>query len=162
MLLAGVPLGLLWGSTVPLVDVPDLIANSSETALEAAPAADARFAVIAAVFGLVAGLIAGWRGRRSGWPLPVGLLLGGLGGSLIAAQVGHLLASDEALADVPATANPIVRDLVDVGVRADGVHAVYPLIALLVFLVLVAVTTRPEPLTVPDEPPVGAWWSAPR
>lgn len=37
MLLAGVPLGLLWGATVPTVDVADLLANSSETALETQP-----------------------------------------------------------------------------------------------------------------------------
>ncbi|HSP39599.1 MAG TPA: hypothetical protein VLR26_17815 [Frankiaceae bacterium] len=162
MLIAGVPLGLLWGATAPTVDVADLLNNSAETALEAQPAADARFAVIAAVFGLVAGLFAVWRGRRAGWPLPVGLLLGGLGGSLIAGQVGHLIASSDALAKVPPTANPLVRDLVDVGVRAEGVHAVYPLVALVVFLVLVALTTKAEPLQVPDEPPAGAWWSSPR
>jgi hypothetical protein len=162
MLAAGVPFGLLWGATAPKVNVPDLLDNSAETALEAAPAADARFALIGAVFGLVAGLIAVWRARRAGWPLPVGLFLGGLGGSLIAGQVGHLLESDKALETVPATANPLVRQVVDVMVRADGVHAVYPLVALLVFLALVALTTRPEPLQVPAEPPAGSWWSAPR
>jgi hypothetical protein len=162
MLVAGVPLGLLWGATAPRVDVADLLNNSAETALEAQPAADARFALLAAIFGLVAGLIAVWRGRRAGWPLPVGLALGGLGGSLIAGQVGHLLQSDKALRAVPPTANPLVRDLVDVGIRADGVHAVYPFVALAVFLVLVLLTTRAEPLQVPDEPPAGAWWSAPR
>jgi hypothetical protein len=162
MLVAGVPLGLLWGATAPRVDVADLLNNSAETALEAQPAADARFALLAAIFGLVAGLIAVWRGRRAGWPLPVGLALGGLGGSLIAAQVGHLLESDKVLRAVPPTANPLVRDLVDVGIRADGVHAVYPFVALLDILALVALTTRAEPLRVPDEPPAGAWWSAPR
>jgi hypothetical protein len=162
MLVAGIPLGLLWGATAPKVDVADLLNNSAETALEAQPAADARFALIAAVFGIVAGLFAVWRGRRAGWPLPVGLLLGGLGGSLIAGQVGHLLESDKVLKQVPATANPLLRQVVDVGVRADGVHAAYPLLALLVFLVLVALTTRAEPLSVPSEPSAGSWWSAPR
>src|ERR1700710_2832861 len=90
MLVAGIPLGLIWGATAPTVDVGDLLRNSSETALEAQPAADARFALLAVVFGLVGGLIAGWRGRKAGWPLPVGLVLGGVGGSLIAGQVGHL------------------------------------------------------------------------
>lgn len=162
MLLAGIPFGLLWGATAPQVDVADLLNNSAETALEAAPAADARFAVLGAVFGLVAGLFAVWRGRRAGWPLPVGLFLGGIGGSLIAGQVGHLLESDSALAAVPPTANSVVREVVDVAVRADGVYAVYPFVALVVFLALVALTTRPEPLQVPDEPPAGSWWSAPR
>lgn len=162
MLVAGVPLGLLWGATTRTVDVADLLNNSAETALEAQPAADARFAVIAAVFGVVAGAIAVWRGRRAGWPLPVGLLLGGLGGSLIAGQVGHLLKSDSVLKTVPANANPIVRQVVDVGVRAHGVYAAYPFVALLVFLALVALTTRAEPLSVPAEPPAGSWWSAPR
>jgi len=162
MLAAGIPLGLIWGATVPTVDVNDLLLNSSETALEAQPAADARFALLAALFGVVVGLIAGWRGRRAGWPLPVGIVLGGVGGSLIAAQVGHLLASGDALAAVPPTANPLVREIVDVTVRADGVHAIFAFSALLVFLVIVALATKPEPLTVPEEPPAGAWWSAPR
>jgi hypothetical protein len=163
MLIAGVPMGLLWGASAPRVDVADLLGNSSETALEAQPAADARFAVLAIIFGLVAGLIAGWRGRRAGWPLPVGLLLGGGGGSLIAAQVGHLVASGKALAQVPPNANPLVRELVDVMVRAHGAHAIYPFVALLVFLVLVASTTRAEPLSIPTAPPpAGAWWSSPR
>ncbi len=162
MLAAGIPLGLIWGATVPTVDVKDLLLNSSETALEAQPAADARFALLAAAFGIVAGLLAGWRGRKAGWPLPVGMALGGVGGSLIAAQVGHLIASSDALSAVPPTANPVVRDLVDVTVRADGVHGIFAFAALLVFLVIVALTTKPEPLTVPDEPPAGAWWSAPR
>jgi hypothetical protein len=162
MLAAGIPLGLIWGATVPMVDVNDLLRNSSETALEAQPAADARFALLAAAFGIVVGLLAGWRGRKAGWPLPVGIALGGVGGSLIAAQVGHLLASDDALAAVPPTANPLVRDLVDVTVRADGVHAIFAVAAVFVFLVIVVLTTKAEPLTVPDEPPAGAWWSAPR
>jgi hypothetical protein len=162
MLVAGVPMGLLWGATAPRVDLADLLANSSETALEAQPAADARFALLAIVFGLVAGAIAAWRGRKAGWPLPVGLLLGGLGGSLIAAQVGHLLASGKALRPIPPTASPLVRDLVDVTVRADGVHVLYPFVALLVFMIVVTVTTRAEPLRVPEGPPAGAWWSGPR
>jgi hypothetical protein len=162
MLLAGVPLGLLWGATVRTVDVADLLANSSETALEVQPAADARFALIAAVFGLVAGLIAAWRGRKGGWPLPVGLVVGGVGGSLLAAQIGHLLKSQSVLDTVPATANPLVRELVDVTVRADGVHAVFPLVAALVFLGVAALTTKAEPLQVSTEPAAGAWWSSPR
>lgn len=162
MLVAGVPLGLLWGATLRTVDVADLLTNSSESALEAQPAADARFALIAAVFGLVAGLVAAWRGRRAGWPLPVGLVLGGVGGSLLAAQIGHLLRSQSVLDTVPPTAKPLVRELVDVTVRADGVHAVFPLVAAVVFLGLVALTTRAEPLQVSDEPDAGAWWSSPR
>jgi hypothetical protein len=162
LLAAGIPLGLVWGATAPTVDVRDLLRNGSETALEAQPAADARFALLAVALGILVGLVAGWRGRRAGWPLPVGLVLGGVGGSLIAAQVGHLLASEDALAAVPPTANPLVRDLVDVTVRADGVHAILPFAAVLVFLVIVVLTTKAEPLTVPDEPPAGAWWSAPR
>jgi hypothetical protein len=162
MLVAGVPFGLLWGATAPRVNVPDLLDNGAETALEAAPAADAHFALIGAIFGLVAGLFAVWRGRRAGWPLPVGLLLGGLGGSLIAGQVGHLLESDKVLKTIPPTAKPLVRQVVDVTVRAEGVHAAYPLVALLVFLVVVALTTRPEPLQIPAEPAAGSWWSAPR
>src|SRR3954449_9040588 len=135
MLAAGIPLGLIWGATVPTVDVADLLANSSETALEAQPAADARFALLAAAFGVVAGVLAAWRGRKAGWPLPVGIALGGVGGSLIAGQVGHLIASDDALSAVPPTANPVVRELVDVTVRANGVHAIFAFMALLVFLV---------------------------
>jgi hypothetical protein len=162
MLLAGVPLGLLWGATVGTVDVADLLANSSETALEVQPAADARFALIAAVFGLVAGLIAGWRGRKAGWPLPVGLVLGGVGGSLLAAQIGHLLKSQSVLDKIPANANPLVRELVDVMVRADGVHVVFPFVAALVFLGIAALTTKAEPLQVSTEPAAGAWWSSPR
>src|SRR4051794_26144332 len=160
MLAAGIPLGLIWGATVPTVDVQDLLLNSSETALEAQPAADARFALLAAAFGVVAGLLAAWRGRRAGWPLPVGIALGGIGGSLVAAQVGHLLAGGAALPGVPPPANPVVRDLVDVTVRADGVHAIFAFAALLVFLVLVVLTTKAEPPTVPEEPPAGSWWSA--
>src|SRR3954447_1456138 len=135
MLVAGVPLGLIWGATVPTVDVSDLLANSSETALEAQPAADARFALLAAAFGVVAGILAAWRGRKAGWPLPVGIALGGVGGSLIAGQVGHLIASDDALSAVPPTAKPVVRELVDVTVRADGVHVIFAFAALFVFLV---------------------------
>lgn len=162
MLAAGIPLGLIWGATVPKVDVRDLLLNSSETTLEAQPAADARFALLAAAFGVVVGIIAGWRGRRSGWPLPVGIVLGGVGGSLIAAQVGRLLASDDVVSAVPPTAKPVVRDLVEVSVRADGVHVIFAFAALLVFLVIVALTTKAEPLSVPEEPDAGSWWSAPR
>src|SRR3954468_10916497 len=162
MLAAGVPLGLIWGATGPKVDVADLLRTSSETALEAQPAADARFALLAAAFGVVAGVLAAWRGGKGRWPLPPGIALGGVGGSLIAGQVGRLIASDDALSAVPPTANPLVRELVDVTVRADGIHAIFAFAALFVFLVIVTLTTKAEPLTVPDEPPVGAWWSAPR
>jgi hypothetical protein len=162
MPVAGVPMGLLWGATARHVNITDLLQNNSEVALEVQPANDARFALLAIIFGLVAGVLAGWRGRRGGWPLPVGLLLGGLGGSLVAAQTGHLLASGSALSAIPPTARSLVRSLVDVHVRANGVHVLYPFAALLVYLLIVLVTTRAEPLTVSPTPSPGAWWSAPR
>src|SRR4051812_50114711 len=96
MLVAGVPMGLLWGATAPTVDVSDLLANSSETALEAQPAADARFALLAAAFGVVAGIVAAWRGGQAGGPPPGGLALGGVGGAPVAGAGGGLIARDDA------------------------------------------------------------------
>ncbi|HMA47834.1 MAG TPA: hypothetical protein VKP11_11685 [Frankiaceae bacterium] len=157
---AGAPLGLLWAAVSPRLDVAAALAGS-ETAFTAQVAADIRFGLLSAVFGLVAGLVAWWRGRRGGWPVPLALATGGLSGALLAGWVGHLRRSHEVLSRLPPRANDLAVQLVDFKVRAHGLYVAYPLVALAVFAALTWLTGRGERPPAAS-PPAERWWSAAR
>lgn len=156
---AGAPLGLLWAVSTPRLDVPAVLAGS-EAAFTTQVAIDVRFGLLSAVFGLVAGLVAWWRGRGGGWPVPLALATGGLTGALLAGWVGHLRRSHEVLSQLP-RANDLAAQLVDFQVRAHGLYVGYPLAAVVIFAGLTWVTTRGERAPAPP-PAAERWWSAAR
>lgn len=142
MAMVGFPLGLLWGAVAPHLDLHSAL-QGDESAFAVQSSVDARFGLICAVAGLVGGGIAFWRARDAGWTVPLGLAVGGFGGSLIAGWIGHLRRSSAALHGLPKDASPVLVDLVDVRVRAHGLYLVMPVVALVVFALALWVTSRP-------------------
>ncbi len=165
LILAGVPLGLLWGATTPKLNVRDALGAStgvvSEASFNTQAGVDMHFALIALLFGIAAGLFVGWRGRTGSWPLPLAIAIGGVAGSLVAAQVGHLLESNSVLDKLPESVRSQLSGLTDFMLRSHGFHVVFPLAALITYLLVVAITTRAQPPVLPDEPGPG-YWAAPR
>lgn len=134
MLLVGPLLGLLWSVSAPRLDVQAVLSGAMSV-FGVQSTIDAYFAMICAVAGLVGGLVAYLRAADAGWPVPIGLAAGGIGGSLLAGWVGHLRRSGQVLDALPPNATPLLRDLVDFQVRATGLYLILPGAALLVLSV---------------------------
>ncbi len=154
--LLGVPAGLLWAATAPLIDVPAAL-DGAESAFRAAASADVGFGVIALGAGALCGGVAWWRAFRRGWTVPVALAAGGTGGALVAAALGHLRNSGHALAQVPPNLSLRAHDVVDFALRTRQAIVLWPVAALLVYVVLTVGLTDPEPrpeamLAEPAEP----------
>jgi hypothetical protein len=166
LIVAGVPLGLLWGWTTPKLNVHEALGGKtgiiSEATFNAQAGIDIHFAFLALIFGVVAGAIVGWRGRRASWPLPIALAVGGAAGSLVAAQIGHLMESSEVLDQIPQSIRAQLSGVMDFTLRSHGFHALFPFAALLTYLLIVLITTRNEPAELPAEPEPGRYWSVPR
>lgn len=160
LVVAGVPLGLLWAATAPKLNVKAAL-GGSEAAFNAQAGIDVHFALLAVIFGVAAGGLVGWRGRYGGWPLPVGLAIGGAAGSLVAAQVGHLRESSRVLDQLPANIRGSVSNIVDFVLRSHGYHVVLPVTALVTYLIIVVATTRHRPAVLPDAPEPDRYWSVP-
>jgi hypothetical protein len=161
LVVVGVPMGLLWGATTPKLNVKQALAGS-EAAFNAQGGADIHFALLALVFGVAAGAVVGWFGRRGSWTLPLALAVGGVGGSLVAAQVGHLQESSGVLDQLPQDIRSRVSGIVDFTLRSHGFHVVFPVAALLAYLVIMLVTTRPQQPALPETPEPDRYWSVPR
>ncbi len=144
MIVAGPLLGLLWAATAPRLDVRAVLAGS-EAAFNAQGGVDAYFGLIFLVGGIIGGLLALWRGRDASWPVPVGLAVGGFGGSLLAGLVGHALRTDGARRHLPPGAGPYVISLVDFKLRAHGLYVVMPTAAVTVLAIGLWLTTHARP-----------------
>ncbi|MCM3883783.1 hypothetical protein [Frankia sp. R82] len=132
MAVVGFPLGLLWAVAAPKLNLDGALAGN-ESAFAVQSDIDARFGLICLVAGVIGGAVALWRARDAGWPVPLGLAVGGAGGALVAGWIGHLRRSPGALHGLPANASSVLVDLVDVRVRAHGLYLVLPVTALMVF-----------------------------
>ena len=134
--LVGIVVGVVWWRVAPRVMV-EVTADSIalvDPAGKAFIATDGWFAVLAAVAGLVCGVVGVLRWRRDGIGLAVGEAVGGLVGALVAMLLGQWLGRasiDEAA--VGAVVEASLR------VRATGVLLAWPLVALLI-VVAVAVS----------------------
>ncbi len=135
MAASGPLLGLLWAAAAPRLDVRAALAGS-ELAFDAQAGVDVYFAMICGIGGLVGGVLAFWRGRSGGWPVPVGLASGGFVGSLLASWIGHELRSSRVLSQLPDGARAIVIQLVDFRLRSSGFLFVLPALSLFVLAVL--------------------------
>jgi hypothetical protein len=161
LVIAGAPLGLLWAATSPKVNVAAALAGS-EAAFDAQAGIDVHFAFLALLFGVVTGLLVGWRGRHASWPLAAAIAVGGVAGSILGAQIGHLKASDEVLRQLPPTVSQHGREVLDFTLRAHGFYFVLPAVALLLYFLIVLLTTRREPPRLPETPDPSQYWSVPR
>ena len=133
--LAGVPVGVVWAALAPHASVVvtgegAVIADHRQ---EVFIGADATFAGIAIVGGLVFGVaVYLWRRRRGPW-MAVGLAVGALAGSYLAAKVGHqigLSAYQRMIAREPG-GPPFDRP---VALAARGALFLQPLVAVIVYV----------------------------
>ncbi|HEX4428447.1 MAG TPA: hypothetical protein VHZ96_04170 [Frankiaceae bacterium] len=161
LVVVGVPMGIIWAATTPKLNVKQALAGS-EAAFNAQGGADVHFAFLALIFGVLAGAVVGWRGRRGSWTLPVALAVGGVGGSLVAAQVGHLRGSSRVLDQLPQDIRGRVSNVVDFVLRSHGFHVVFPVAALLTYLIIMLLTTSHQEPVLPEAPEPERYWSVPR
>jgi hypothetical protein len=133
--LVGVPMGAIWAALGPHASVVvtgegAVIADHRQ---EAFIGADATFAGIAVVGGLVLGIaVYLWRRRRGPW-MAIGVAVGALAGSYLAAKVGHqigLSAYQRMLAREPG-GPPFDRP---VTLAARGALFLQPLVAVIVYV----------------------------
>lgn len=147
LILLGIVLGFVWAAWSP--PRPPGVQLSAGTVQinesEAFAAADGRFAVIAAVVGLAAGLVL-WRWRTVRGPLvALSLVVGGLAGAWSTATVGHL-------AGHGTNHGPPQTEIVHLplSLHLTGLYALEALLAVLVYSVLTAFAVeddlgRPDP-----------------
>lgn len=140
----GVPAGLVWAATAPVINVPAAL-NGAESAFDAQAGADIVFGAVVLVVGALCGGIAWWRAYRRGWLVPVALAVGGVGGALVASAIGHLRNSGQVLSQLPPGLSQRAQDVVDFGLRTDQVLALWPAAALLVYVVLTVGLTEAPP-----------------
>jgi hypothetical protein len=145
--LAGGAVGEIWRGVATHVDLRGAAAGS-EAATKALLDDDAQFAVIGAVTGLLLGLAVLWLWRRAGVGpgTALGLVAGGVLGSLVAAHVGAVGRSHtftvSALRQMFPTAAPAgiagFRSEVRFGVRTHVVLLAWPMVAAIVVAVRAA------------------------
>lgn len=138
--LLGLPVGLLWSR---LAERPEYVVVEgrpypADSESEVLIGADGRLALLCAALGLVAGAVAYWRaGRGNDVPLVLGLVAGGLLGSLAAWWLGHRFGLDGFEQAVRTAADGTrVTGPLDLG--ATAVVTLQPLVAVIVFGMLEA------------------------
>lgn len=152
LLVVGAALGVLWdliAPTVPLVveENGDVVFADVSVPQEFI-GADGWFAVIAAVAGLVTGVVVWWRLRRQPFGALVGTAVGGVLASVMMWRVGVFLGP----AELPSASDPdlVAGDTLEAPRRlgAKGLLALWPAVAVGVYLALDLVTED-----VPDDSP---------
>ena len=162
--LVGIPMGLIWQAVSPRsagLVTPSGAIIPDET--EAFIGADGRFALLTGIAGLIAAIVVWTRRSWRGPATVVALALGGVVGALVTALMGHLTGGGRSTGKAGAVI------MLPVSLHATGLLFFEAAIAVLVYGLLVAFTTRddlgrtesaahPEP---PDQPGAGeTGWDA--
>jgi hypothetical protein len=139
--LLGPPVGLIWAALAPKVSIP-AIASGANAAFHAQVGADVWFLIVGAVAGVLTAVAAIAVLREEGPGLAVGLAFGGALAAVIADRVGYLSeqhATTTALRALGATPDGSTISEIDFRVRALGVLTAWPLAALVVLGIVIAV-----------------------
>lgn len=146
VVLSGAPVGLLWARMSPHVQVV-LSARGESLAVpetKAFVAADGTLFALGVVAGIACGVLT-WRwGRRYGPAAVVGLALGCVLASLVAAEVGSAIGR-EGFTDARASPGADRVVAAPLRVRATGVHVAWPVASLLAVATLLAYRTPDAP-----------------
>lgn len=135
--LLGAPLGLLWAAVSPRVEV--IVAAGGDVSL-ADPttsqfvAADGWFLVLAAAAGLLTGGLAWLAGRRYGFGVVIGLVVGGLLAAEVARRTGQLVDAGVAQSAARAGTEGVVE--LSVRLRSEQARVGWPVAALAAHMVL--------------------------
>jgi hypothetical protein len=145
LVLLGGPVGLVWEAISPHLHLAAAL-DGSEEAFHAEIAADGRFLLISIAVGLISAVAALALGRRSGPGVVAGLMTGGLFGAAIAARLGRHIRHDGLISALHSLgASPQAAPIVDFRLRVLGLIVVWPLVAVITYAVLGAVTGWLEP-----------------
>ncbi|MCW2616608.1 MAG: hypothetical protein JWN08_3602 [Frankiales bacterium] len=153
--LAGAPVGLLWGSMVPRAEA----VLAGDRYLQADPSSDAYiagdgyFLAACLVAGVVTGLLA-WRLARAHGPAVVcGLAVGGLAAALVMMRVGEAVGRDALVDAVMAR-----QDRIDLGAQLGAVTtiAAWPAAALIVYVLVTWLAGRRSDRSDRADPTDGA------
>jgi len=139
--IAGAIAGLLWDAAAPKLSFRDLAASASAT-FHPQIGADAWFLLVTVLVGLVSSVALCLVVRRPGPGAAIALAVGGLLGAFVADRVGFMAERHQAIVGLRAVGFPATGDLVtqvDFRVRALGVVAGWPLVALVVLGIFVAI-----------------------
>lgn len=154
----GAVLGAVWNliaPTVPLVvDENGELVFADVSVPQEFIGSDGWFAVVVAVAGVVSGVVVWWRLRRQPFGALVGIAVGGVLASVVMWRVGVFLGP----AQLPSASDPslVVGDTIDAPRRlgAKGLLAVWPAVAVGIYLALDLVTGEPPyavPVPEPDD-----------
>ncbi len=92
MLVAGVVLGVIWSAWSPAGPRGGILKSGIQAdETESFVAGDGRFALLTGLVGVLAGIAAWYLRRQRGSLVALALVAGGLGGSLVADGIGHLI-----------------------------------------------------------------------
>jgi hypothetical protein len=131
-------IGLLWAHVSPQLSVARVVSGSDAT-FKAQIGDDAWFLLLAALAGVATGWVAHTAGGR-GPGVVLGLTLGGGAAAAVAARVGYLAQRGHVLAAMKAHGvNPIYYSDLEFKLRALGVAIAWPIAAVAVFTLLVAI-----------------------
>jgi hypothetical protein len=145
VVLAGPIVGLLWSAVGPKLDLLKVITGSG-VAWKAEVGADVHFALLGSGAGAICAAIA-FALRREGPGAVAGLAAGGLGAAFVADRVGYLLNHGDMVDLMRAhgiTLRPDINPCFEV--RALGVVAAWPIAALVVHALAVALRDRSRSL----------------
>ena len=135
--LVGAPAGLIWAATAnrtPLVVVAAGAADFVNAEGESAVSTDAHFIIVAAIAGVLCGLLAVVLVPRAGLPIVLGLAAGGLAAAVVAWRAGHLVDYDSfvhALRTLP-TGRHL---LAPIDLKAKAGLVAWPLFAVVTYLI---------------------------
>jgi hypothetical protein len=139
--LSGAVAGLLWDAAAPKLSFRALSA-SADASFHPQIGADVWFLIVTALVGLVTAVVLCLVVRRPGPGAAVALAAGGLLGAFVADRVGFVAERHVAVSGLHAIGFPATGDIltqVDFRVRALGVVAGWPLVALAVLGIVLAV-----------------------
>jgi hypothetical protein len=145
--LVGVPLGAVWALLAPREQVlrTENGAQFAEPGGDLFVTADLVLLVLLLLAGLVCGYLVHARAGHRGWPVIVGLAVGGTAGALVAAELGALLGNGPLVFEGgqvrPADGQPLTGEAgavfdVALGLRATAVLVAWPLASLMISLLL--------------------------
>ncbi len=136
--------GLVWWQLAPkqTKHTMTVLLHGSAAPFHVAVDADAWFLLVAAIAGLVTAVVAlllRWFGPGA----VAGLAVGGAAAAVVADRVGYLAERGHTIAAMQtAGVAPAAADLLDFKVRALGVIAAWPMVALVVYTVALAMRDR--------------------
>lgn len=139
--ISGAVAGLLWDAAAPKLSFPALSA-SADAVFKPQVGADAWFLLVTVLVGLVTSVAFCLVVRRPGPGAAVALAVGGLLGAFVADRVGFIAERHVALSGLHAIGFPSTGDIVtqvDFRVRALGVVAGWPLVALAVLGIFIGI-----------------------